>query len=68
MTMQARTSRRSSAEKERALQRVVAEKTKKLTCEIPETLHRRIKARAAEEGRTMADVVIAAAEEYLTRG
>jgi plasmid stability protein len=38
---------------------------KKATFDLPESVRRRLKVRAAEEGRPMRDVLVAAIEAYL---
>ena len=44
------------------------EPAQKTTLRIPEHLHRRVKVRAAEEGRHMSELVARTIEEYLARG
>lgn len=43
------------------------EKTKRLNGNIPESLHRRVSIRAAEEGRSITSLMIDALEEYMSK-
>ena len=67
MTLQAKTTRRSSEIKEAALAEVTAEPTKRLNVEIPARLHRQVKTTAAVADTTIVDIVTAALTEYLEK-
>ena len=67
MTLQAKTTRRSSEIKEAALAEVTAEPTKRLNVEIPARLHRQVKTAAAVADTTIVDIVSAALTEYLEK-
>ena len=67
MTLQAKTTRRTSDIKEAALAEVMAEPTKRLNVEIPARLHRQVKTAAALADTTIVDIVTAALTDYLER-
>ena len=67
MTLQAKTTRRTSEIKEAALAEVTAEPTKRLNVEIPARLHRQVKTAAALADTTIVDIVTEALTDYLER-
>lgn len=67
MTLQAKTTRRSSEIKEAALAEVTAEPTKRLNVEIPARLHRQVKTAAAIDDTTIVEIVTEALTDYLRR-
>jgi predicted HicB family RNase H-like nuclease len=66
MVLKAKTSRRDSSQKQEALEAAAQEETKRLNLEIPASLHKTMKKRAAEEGRSVKDMVLQAINEYLS--
>ena len=67
MTLTIKPSRRSSEQKQLALEEAVREDTTRLNILIPESLHRDLRLRAATEGKgaTITALVIRAARKHL---
>lgn len=67
MVLKAKTSRRDNLQKQEALEAAAQEETKRLNLEIPASLHKTMKKRAADEGRSVKDMVLQAVNEYLSK-
>lgn len=70
MGLSAKRPSRGDEARQRILQEVtetVAEKKKRLNAEIEESLYRKIKMRAVEEGRTISDITRDLWSEYLSK-
>ena len=67
MALKVKETRRNSTSKTRALQDVVQEETTRLNIDLPLSLHRQVKIRAAEEGGTMTGIVAQALDAYLKK-
>lgn len=65
--LRAKTTRRKSDAKDRVLDEVMREETTRLNAVVPLSLHRKIKIQAANEGRTITELVIAVLNEYLSK-
>ena len=67
MTLTIKPSRRSSEQKQLALEEAVREDTTRLNILIPESLHRELRLRAASEGKgaTITGLIIRSARELL---
>lgn len=69
MALSAKRPSRGDEARQRILQEVTGtnEKKKRLNAEIEETLYRKIKIRAVEEGRSISDITRSLWAEYLSR-
>ncbi|MDV2998207.1 MAG: hypothetical protein N4J56_007912 [Chroococcidiopsis sp. SAG 2025] len=67
MVLKAKTSRRDNVQKQEALEAAAQEETKRLNLEIPASLHKTMKKRAADEERSVKDMVLQAVGEYLSK-
>lgn len=65
--LRAKTTRRKSDAKDRVLDEVMREETTRLNAVVPLSLHRKIKIQAANEGRTITELVIGVLNEYLSK-
>jgi predicted HicB family RNase H-like nuclease len=65
--LRAKTTRRKSDAKDRVLDEVMREETTRLNAVVPLSLHRKIKIQAANEGRTITELVISVLNEYLSK-
>lgn len=65
--LRAKTTRRKSSAKDRVLDEVMREETTRLNAVIPLSLHRKIKIQAANEGRSITELVITVLNEYLSK-
>ena len=66
MTLRRRESRSDDARKAGFVEQAAAEETAQLHCEIPASLHRRLRIMAVEENTTMKDLVVSAIVEFLS--
>ncbi len=69
MALHVKESRRSTEQKQAAIEEAVKEDVTRLNVLIPEQLHRSLKLQAIEEGKgvTLTSIIIRAANEYLSR-
>lgn len=66
MALRAKVSRRNSDAKEAALDEATKEETKRLNLDVPISLHSQLKVQAAQEGRSMKELVMSALDQYLS--
>lgn len=66
MTLRRRESRSDQERTAAFVEQAAAEETAQLHCEIPTSLHRRLRILAVEENTTMKDLVVSAIEEFLS--
>ena len=67
MALRAKVSRRNSDAKEAALDEATKEETKRLNLDVPISLHSQLKVQAAQEGRSMKELVMSALDQYLSK-
>lgn len=69
MALHVKESRRSSEQKEAAIEEATKDEVTRLNVLIPETLHRDLKLQAIAEGKsvTITSIIIRAASEYLSK-
>ena len=69
MALHVKENRRSSEQKEAAIEEATKDEVTRLNVLIPETLHRDLKLQAIAEGKsvTLTSIVIRAASEYLSK-
>ena len=65
MALKAKTTRRKSDSKEQAMTEVGKEETIRFNALVPVSLHRQVKVKATQEGKSMTEVVIVLLEKYL---
>ena len=65
MTLRRRESRGEQDRTAAFVEQAAAEETAQLHCEIPASLHRRLRILAIEENTTMKDLVVSAIQEFL---
>ena len=65
MTLKRRESRSEQDRTAAFVEQTAAEETAQLHCEIPASLHRRLRILAVEENTSMKDLVVAAVEQLL---
>ena len=65
MVLHAKSGRRDSETKDRVLEELSAEPTKRLNVEVPASLHRRLKVESANRDTTITEMVVVALERYL---
>jgi predicted HicB family RNase H-like nuclease len=65
--LRAKTTRRNTETKDRVLEEVAKEETTRLNAVVPVSLHRAVKVQAANEGRSITDLLIEALNEYLSK-
>ena len=65
MTLSRRESRSEQNRTAAFVEQAAAEETAQLHCEIPASLHRRLRILAIEENTTMKDLVVSAVEQLL---
>ena len=65
MTLSRRPSRRQQEHSNAFVEQAAAEETAQLHCQIPASLHRRLRILAVTEGASMKDLVVSAIEELL---
>lgn len=65
--LRAKTTRRSTETKDRVLEEVAKEETTRLNAVVPVSLHRAVKVQAANEGRSITDLLIEALNDYLNK-
>ena len=66
MTLSRRRPRRQQEHTSTFVEQAAAEETAQLHCEIPASLHRRLRILAVNEDTTMKDLVVSAIEELLS--
>lgn len=66
MTLNRRESRREQERTAGFVEQAAAEETAQLHCEIPASLHRRLRIMAVEDNTTMKDLVVSAIREFLS--
>ena len=69
MALHVKENRRSSEQKEAAIEEATKDEVTRLNVLIPETLHRDLKLQAIAEGKsvTITSIIIRAASEYLSK-
>ena len=65
MALKAKTTRRNSDSKEQAIAEVGKEETIRFNALVPVSLHRQVKVKVAQEGKSMTEVVIGLLEHYV---
>ena len=65
MTLKRRESRGGQERTAAFVEQAAAEETAQLHCEIPASLHRRLRILAIEENTTMKDMVVSAIQDFL---
>ena len=65
MTLKRRESRSGQERTSAFVEQTAAEETAQLHCEIPASLHRRLRILAVEENTTMKHLVLSAVEQFL---
>jgi predicted HicB family RNase H-like nuclease len=65
--LSAKKKRRASRAKDEALSEVTREETMRLNADVPVSLHRRVKLQAAQEGKSITEILITALETYLRK-
>ena len=65
MTLHSRPSRRDQEQTEAFVKQAAASETVQLHCNIPSTMHRRLRIIAAEEDTTVTKLILGAVEGYL---
>ena len=65
MTLRRRETRSEQERTSAFVEQAAAEETAQLHCEIPASLHRRLRILAIEENTTMKDLVVSAIQEFL---
>ena len=67
MALKAKSTRRESESKEQAIAEVGKEETVRFNALVPTSLHRQVKVKATQEGKSMTEVVIDLLEQYLNK-
>lgn len=65
--LKAKTTRRQTEAKDRVLAEVAKEETTRLNAVVPVSLHKAVKIQAANEGRSITDLLIEALNDYLSK-
>lgn len=65
--LRAKTTRRQTEAKDRVLDEVVREETTRLNAVVPVSLHKAVKVQAANEERSITDLLIEALNDYLSK-
>jgi predicted HicB family RNase H-like nuclease len=65
--LRAKTTRRSTETKDRVLEEVAKEETTRLNAVVPVSLHKAVKVQAANEERSITDLLIEALNDYLSK-
>lgn len=67
MALKAKKSSRESSGKKEAIESVTAEAIKRLNINIPESKHKALKIKAAENGETISEAILKWVDEYLSK-
>ena len=67
MALKAKATRRESESKEQAIAEVGKEETIRFNALVPASLHKRVKIKVTQEGKSMTEVVIGLLEQYLNK-